>query len=379
MKKVLLLVFVFSSVFYSNAQEVKEVSQYWTSFSQYLDIVVEKDTKFKLVGYAKSNIVSDSSKSGSGLWARVDNKDKELGFFDNMGDRPILVNKWEQYKIEGVLTKDAVSLSFGGLCFGNGEFYFDKFELFIENKKGVLEPVAIDNFSFEEGITNGVITKWNTGIARGKTVKVKEFDIASTSDTVDGKSALLITGSGIVINNETIGNIEGASPQIGSMISMLEDLKTRVEYKVKNMSQYEIDYLHDEKANRIGALIMHLAAAEKYYQVYTFEGRGFNEEENEKWLDALNLGEVAREKYKGHEISYYLDIYNEVRAETIKMLKQKDDKWFEEVQPSSTMSNHYCWYHVMEHQSSHLGQILFLAKRIPPEPVATVLPEPIKD
>ena len=48
--------------------------------------------------------------------------------------------------------------------------------------------------------------------------------------------------------------------------------------KNKLLKKKEIDYLFDEKANRIGALVMHLAAAEKYYQVLTFENRSFNEE-----------------------------------------------------------------------------------------------------
>ena len=63
---------------------------------------------------------------------------------------------------------------------------------------------------------------------------------------------------------------------------------------------------------------------------------------------------------------------------TIEELKKRDDKWFEEQQPSFGWTNEYCWFHVMEHQSSHLGQILFLAKRIPPE-AKLELPENIKD
>ncbi len=38
---------------------------------------------------------------------------------------------------------------------------------------------------------------------------------------------------------------------------------------------------------------MHLAAAEKYYQVFTFENRGFNEEEKKKWNAALNLDQAG--------------------------------------------------------------------------------------
>ena len=113
---------------------------------------------------------------------------------------------------------------------------------------------------------------------------------------------------------------------------MLEDLKKRVERKVKNMSQYQIDHLHDEKANRIGALIMHLAAAEVYYQVFTFESRGFNAEEQKQWEVALSLDQAGRDQFQGKDIQYYLDIYNKVRQKTIRELRKRDDQWFQEVQ-----------------------------------------------
>lgn len=158
---------------------------------------------------------------------------------------------------------------------------------------------------------------------------------------------------------------KGFSPQVGNIVSMLNDLKSRVTSTVKGMSTYEIDYVVDENANRIGALIMHLAATEAYYQVYTFEKRGFNKEEKEKWETALDLGEKAREKFQGHSIKYYLDIYSEVRKKTMKELKKKDDAWLMEKNDQKTMNNHWAWYHVMEHQANHMGQIRFLAKRIP--------------
>lgn len=349
----------------ANAQESKTISRDWTSFAQRLDIVSEKEKKFKVTASVK--LETEDEQAWAGVWARVDNKNEENGFFDNMGDRPIKSNEWKSYSIEGVINSSSKRLSFGGICIMNGNFYFDNFKLFIENDKGVLEEVAIDNASFENRVTNNEIPKWFQGNPKNEIIKVKEFDVTSTSDSTEGSSALLIKGEGIVPEINSIGNIEGVSPQIGNMISMLEDLKNRVERKVKDMSQYELDHLHDGKANRIGALIMHLAAAEAYYQVFTFEGRGFNDEEEKKWDIALNLGEEAREEFKGHGVQYYLDIYNEVRLKTIDELKKRDDKWFEEIQPSYGWSNEYCWFHVMEHQSSHLGQILFLAKRIPPE------------
>ena len=128
----------------------------------------------------------------------------------------------------------------------------------------------------------------------------------------------------IQINGQTIKPEKGYTTQIGTIVSMLEDLKKRVTNSVVNLTQEETDFLLDEEANRIGALILHLAATEKYYQVYTFENRGFNEEEKMKWETAQSLGDKARDTIKGKPIAYYLDRWDEVRKETLKLLKTKD-------------------------------------------------------
>ena len=377
MRKVVMLLLCFSFVL-AKAQTQKIISSDWTSFSQTIDIQSSVKKKFKVI--ASVRVESTEPKSWAGVWARVDTKNDEDGFFDNMSDRPVKSKEWQSYTVEGTIDENSKSLSFGGLCLYNGKFYFDKFELLIENTKGVFEPLVVLNSSFETPVKNGEISKWSFGISKENIVKVKEYKVASDKSSVDGKNSLLLEGSGIRPRLEArIGNVEGASPKIADMISMLEDLKERVERTVKNMSTYEIDYLHDAEANRIGALVMHLAAAEKYYQVFTFENRGFNEEEKKKWNAALNLDQAGRDEFKGHSVQYYLDIYNEVRATTIAELKKRDDNWFAEVQKSYDWTNQYCWFHVMEHQSSHLGQILFLKKRIPPEQKPLILEKEIKN
>ncbi|MRX69214.1 Protein of unknown function [Flavobacterium resistens] len=370
MKRFVIL-FLFLSLMSAKAQTQRIISNDWMVFRQTIDIQTPVKKKFKVIASAK--VESDEPKAWSGLYVRVYNKNDEDGFFDNMNDRPIKSKEWQSYTVEGTIDENSQTLVFGGVSSLNGKFYFDKFQLFIENAKGVFEPVTILNSSFETPATNTDIPKWSLGTPKQKNAKVKEYTISSDKSSVDGKRSLLLEGKGIIIKETgKIGNVPGASPKIADMISMLEDLKDRVEYTVKNMDQYEIDYLHDEKANRIGALVMHLAAAEKYYQVFTFENREFNEEEKKKWETALNLDQGARDEFKGHDIQYYLDIYNEVRAKTISELKKRDDEWFATIQMKYDISNQYCWFHVMEHQSSHLGQILFLKKRIPPQP------EPLK-
>lgn len=173
----------------------------------------------------------------------------------------------------------------------------------------------------------------------------------------------LIALSSFTLNAQKIKSSRGYDTQIGNVVSMLQDLKLRVTRSVSNLSQEETDFLLDEDANRIGAMIYHLAATEKYYQLFTFENRGFNSSEKE-WEAALNLGENARNTFQNKPISYYLDIWKKVRKETLRLLKTKDDKWFNANVGSTSMNNHWAWYHVMEHQANHMGQIRLIIKRI---------------
>ena len=179
-----------------------------------------------------------------------------------------------------------------------------------------------------------------------------------------GLCLLLMLGfSFSIIAQNIIKAKKGYSPQIGSTVMMLEDLKKRVTNSVSNLTQEETDFLLDDKANRIGAMIIHLAATEKYYQLYTFENRGFNADER-MWETALSLGDKGRAEMINQPIKYYLDLWDEVRKETLKLLKTKDDKWFEDMVGSSSMNNHWAWYHVMEHQANHMGQIRLIIKRM---------------
>jgi len=175
---------------------------------------------------------------------------------------------------------------------------------------------------------------------------------------------IFLVSSFTVSGQNVIEPAKGYTAQIGSMVSMLEDLKSRVTRSVIGLDQDETDFLLDHEANRIGALILHLAATEKYYQVYTFENRGYNNEERKLWDSAMDLGDKARESIINNPISFYLNRWDQVRKETLRLLKTKDDKWFGDKVKGSNMNNHWAWYHVMEHQANHMGQIRLIIKRI---------------
>jgi uncharacterized damage-inducible protein DinB len=132
----------------------------------------------------------------------------------------------------------------------------------------------------------------------------------------------------------------------------------------------QLDYLHDKDANSIGALILHLGATDKFYQINTFEGRQeFNAEEMKEWGDAMNLGDAGRKNIKGHEVQYYIDKITAVRTKTLAELKKKDDEWLLAVDPiwseREPLNTYWKWFHVCEHESNHRGQIAFLRSRLP--------------
>src|SRR6476660_7409469 len=74
-----------------------------------------------------------------------------------------------------------------------------------------------------------------------------------------------------------VGPKKGYSPQIGTLVSMMTWMRHVVLMSVKDMTQKDLDYLADANANTIGALLMHLAATDRIYQINTFEGNPLKE------------------------------------------------------------------------------------------------------
>jgi len=89
-----------------------------------------------------------------------------------------------------------------------------------------------------------------------------------------------------------LGPKKGYSPQIGTLVSMMAWMRMVVLSSVKGMSQKDLDFLLDDKANTIGALLMHLAATDRIYQINTFEGNSLGKDlpasYKEKWGVARN-------------------------------------------------------------------------------------------
>jgi len=174
-------------------------------------------------------------------------------------------------------------------------------------------------------------------------------------------------------NLNILGPRPGYSPQVGSLVSELTWMREAngIIVATKGLTQADLDYLIDPNANTIGALMLHLAATETYYQLNTFDGMkwdSWSDAIKKQWDPAMNLGDGGRKTIKGHDRDYYLNILKETRTKTLAEFAKRDDAWLMAADkdfPWGPTNNHCKWFHVCEHEAHHCGQIAFLRKRLP--------------
>ena len=171
-------------------------------------------------------------------------------------------------------------------------------------------------------------------------------------------------------NLNIVGPKAGFTPQIGTLVSMMNWMRNTILMPVRGMTTQDLDYLIDDRANSIGAMLWHLAATERFYQIHTFDGRGWgdwDEKDKAKWSIASGLGEKARKTIKGNNLDFYLEKLETERDNTLKEFAKRDDDWLMRVDEDWPWgpTNNYCkWFHVCEHESNHNGQFKFIKSRL---------------
>jgi len=159
--------------------------------------------------------------------------------------------------------------------------------------------------------------------------------------------------------------IPGYSPTIGRLVGMLTYTRSTTLAAVQGLTTAQLDHLHDEESNSIGALLAHITVVERSYQVMTFEERLLSPQENELWSTALKLGANGRRMLRGCPLEHYLEELTAVREGTLKSLAARDDAWLERpVSPVPRINAHWAWFHVAEDEINHRGQIRWLRTRL---------------
>ncbi len=156
------------------------------------------------------------------------------------------------------------------------------------------------------------------------------------------------------------------TPHIGALVDMLAYTRLMTVEAVRGLSVEELDAVPPGFTNSIGMLLAHIAATDRIYQSLSFEGVDPIHEDRPEYrpyLGAMTFGELG-ERVRGRSLQDLLDQLAEVRAVTLAELARRDDDWLASPAPNSRMNQHWAWFHVMEDEVSHRGQMRVLRKAL---------------
>jgi uncharacterized damage-inducible protein DinB len=160
--------------------------------------------------------------------------------------------------------------------------------------------------------------------------------------------------------------LPGYTPTIGRLVGILAYARQTTLAAVEGLTVADLDHLHDDSSNSIGALLAHIAAVERGYQHIVFDERPPSAEETTALEPALTLGAEARRLLRGKSLDHYVHELDEARRVTLAGLAARDDEWLERsLRAAPAMNAHWAWFHVAEDEINHRGQIRWLRARLP--------------
>lgn len=153
---------------------------------------------------------------------------------------------------------------------------------------------------------------------------------------------------------------------IDYLLGILEDVRATTLQALKNISNQELDWQCKKGWNTIGALLSHISALEHYFRIEYIEERKLTEEENQKWLPALDMGEYLPQLICNRSIGDYVAEFTESRRMLMQALTGMSFDRFSrrmEGYDSDTGCN-LAWvlFHMAEDEIYHRGQISILRK-----------------
>jgi hypothetical protein len=168
---------------------------------------------------------SREATAGAALWLRVDRPNQQMGFFDNMGDRPIRDPDWKEYAIEGPVAEDATNLAFGLMASGDVTADFETISLAVRGADGSWTPMTVADGGFEAATDAG-----SGGWMRAGTSKNVETT-RPTDRAPEGRQFLRMSPTSSPTSNDlSLNELFDSLPRTGAHvdIDLSRDLKARV-------------------------------------------------------------------------------------------------------------------------------------------------------
>lgn len=159
-----------------------------------------------------------------------------------------------------------------------------------------------------------------------------------------------------------LGPRAGFAPAVGTLASQLEVARHYLRRATRDLTPAQLDAVPAGAANPVGAVLRHLVAAERFFQVMTFEGRGFDEAEKARWWPDFAFEDARRPR--GATIGSLHEALATSRAHTLAGLRARDDAWLAEPRtffgrPANVL---YYWTHFLLDEARHTGQVIVARK-----------------
>jgi C-terminal processing protease CtpA/Prc len=174
--------------------------------TQGVDATLLRGKEIKLTASVRSQVEGFGNQGQ--LWLRIDRENKQMGFFDNMSDRPIRSAEWRVYEIHGKVAEDAVMIFFGSIMTGTGKLWLDDFQLLALSNDNQWESVDLKNPEFELDEVGQRPKQWGSQ-SQGYRYLVQE------QDSPTGEKCLLIESMGPKIT----GQIFDKHPEVGEAVN----------------------------------------------------------------------------------------------------------------------------------------------------------------
>lgn len=159
------------------------------------------------------------------------------------------------------------------------------------------------------------------------------------------------------------------TPTIGALVAMLTYTRATTLAAVEGLSVAALDHQHDAQANPIGAMLAHMAAIEWSYVAGTLASAPPAPSDWAEWGPFFVLGPAAWEAARSRTLAQHVERLATVRAQALEGLAAKDDAWLSQHATLPWLrgpaTNLWAWYHVMEDELNHRGQVRWLRARLP--------------
>ncbi|HTI58209.1 DinB family protein [Mucilaginibacter sp.] len=147
---------------------------------------------------------------------------------------------------------------------------------------------------------------------------------------------------------------------------MLKDARVTTILSLKNLAVHEIDWQYKPGWNTIGALLAHMVGIENYFRVEFVEGRKFTDEETQKWLPAMDMGEYLPQLIIGQPVEHYiaeLSRSREMMLESLTGITHADlTRRIDDYDAETGCNLAWVLYHMAEDEIYHRGQISIIRK-----------------